>query len=280
MNKVKKQKMIDATLKVFIWAASFLTVGILAWILLYVVTKGIGHINWEFITAAPQRNGLEGGVFPMIMNTVYIILFALSIATPIGVSAAIYLVEYAKPGRVVRVIRFATETLAGIPSIIYGLFGYMFFVITLKFGWSLIAGAFTLSIMVLPTIVRTTEEALKSVPAMFREGSLALGLSKLRTITKVVLPSAIPGVLAAVILSIGRVVGETAAVYFTAGTALSRAMPESMMQSGRTLAVHLFLLAKEAISFEKAYATATVLIITVAIINFAANKIALALKRC
>ncbi len=272
--------MIDATLKVFIWAASFLTVGILAWILLYVVTKGIGHINWEFITAAPQRNGLEGGVFPMIMNTVYIILFALSIATPIGVSAAIYLVEYAKPGRVVRVIRFATETLAGIPSIIYGLFGYMFFVITLKFGWSLIAGAFTLSIMVLPTIVRTTEEALKSVPAMFREGSLALGSSKLRTITKVVLPSAIPGVLAAVILSIGRVVGETAAVYFTAGTALSRAMPESMMQSGRTLAVHLFLLAKEAISFEKAYATATVLIITVAIINFAANKIALALKRC
>lgn len=269
----------DTTLTVCIWLAAAITVGILAWILVYILINGIAHVNWEYISSAPLKNGKEGGVFPFISNTLYIILLSLAISTPIGVCAAIYLIEYAKQSRIVRIIRFATETLAGIPSIIYGLFGYIFFVITLNLRWSLIAGALTLSIMVLPTIVRTTEEALKSVPMTYREGSLALGASKLRTIIRVILPSAIPGILAAVILSIGRVVGETAAVYLTAGTALNIVAPKSVMQSGRTLAVHLYLLAKEAISFEKAYAAAAVLIFIVALVNFTANKIAAVLKR-
>jgi len=269
--KIRKVK--DFFIKSIIWVSAFSTVGILGWILFFVFVNGLPHISWSFLSEVPRRNGLEGGILPMVLNSVYVIILAISISTPIGIGAATYLTEYSKPGKIIRIIRFATETLAGIPSIIYGLFGYVFFVIVLNMGWSLLSGALTLSIMVLPTIVRTTEESIKAVPAMYREGSLALGASKLRTILKVVLPSAAPGILAAIILSIGRSVGETAAVYFTAGTALSPRIPTTVTQSGRTLAVHLFLLVKEAISFEKAYATACVLIITVTIVNYAANKI-------
>ncbi|SKC50923.1 phosphate ABC transporter membrane protein 2, PhoT family [Maledivibacter halophilus] len=260
----------DNIVKLIIWVSSFITVGILVWILAYVIKNGISEINIEYLTTAPH--GEEGGIFPMIISTIYIVLLSVIISTPIGVCAAIYLVEYAKPGKIVRLIRFATESLAGIPSIIFGLFGFIFFVTILKFGFSIIAGAITLSIMVLPTIVRTTEEALKSVPNSYREGSLALGTSKLRTIIKVVLPSAIPGILTAVILSVGRVVGETAAVYFTAG--MGRGIPTSFKESGMTLSVHLYVLAKEGISFNKAYATATILVIIVALINLSANRIA------
>lgn len=265
----------DNIIKIIIWLSSFITVGILVWILGYVIKNGIGEISIEYLTTAPH--GEEGGIFPMIVSTIYIVLLSVIISTPIGVCAAIYLVEYAKPGKIVRLIRFATESLAGIPSIIFGLFGFIFFVTILKFGFSIIAGAITLSIMVLPTIVRTTEEALKSVPNSYREGSLALGTSKLRTIVKVILPSAIPGILTAVILSIGRVVGETAAVYFTAG--MGRRIPTSVKESGMSLSVHLYLLAKEGISFNKAYATATVLIIIVALINLSANRIAARFKK-
>ncbi|MGI6297808.1 MAG: phosphate ABC transporter permease PstA [Saccharofermentanales bacterium] len=278
-KNVRTRKVKDFLVRCLIWGASFLTIGILLWILIFVFSQGLPHINWEFLTTAPKNNGVNGGVLPMIVNTLYIIILSIGIATPIGVGAAIYLQEYAKPGRIVKIIRFSTETLAGIPSIIYGLFGYVFFVIVLNMGWSLLAGGLTLSIMILPTIVRTTEEAIKAVPQSYREGSLALGASKLRTIMKVVLPSAIPGILAAIILSIGRAVGESAALYFTAGTALSRVIPKSITDSGRTLSVHLYLLAKEAISFEKAYATATVLLITVALINFAANRLGAMLLR-
>ncbi len=271
---LNKQKVIDDILRVLIWIASFITVGVLAWILIYIIANGISHINLEFLTTVPK--GEEGGILPMIITTLYIILLSIIIVAPIGICASIYLVEYAKPGKVIRLIRFATETLAGIPSIIYGLFGMIFFVTILKLGFSIIAGAITVSIMVLPTIIRTTEEALKSVPLNYREGSLALGASKLRTIVRVVLPAAIPGILAAVILSIGRIVGETAALYFTAG--MVQRMPSSVMDSGRTLSVHLYLLAKEGISFEKAYATATILVIMIAFINLAANSIAKILK--
>lgn len=252
-----------------VWLSAFLTVGILAWILIYVVINGIGHINMEFLTTVPD--GEEGGIFPMIVNTIYMIVVSLAVSTPIGVLAAIYLNEYAKPGRALRLIRFATESLAGIPSIVFGLFGMIFFVIYLKFGWSILAGSLTLSIMVLPTIVRTTEEALKSVPDAYREGSLGLGATKLRTVWKAVLPSAIPGILTAIILSVGRVVGETAAVFLTAG--MVPRVAESMFQSGRTLSVHMYLLAKEGISFELAYATATILILLVLIVNFSANRL-------
>ncbi|EOD01472.1 phosphate ABC transporter permease PstA [Caldisalinibacter kiritimatiensis] len=267
---MKKRKITDSIIKGLIWVSSFITVGILAWILLYVIINGIGEINWEFLTTAPV--GEEGGIFPMIITTVYMVLLTVVISTPIGIFAAVYLVEYAKPGKVVRIIRFATESLAGIPSIIYGLFGFIFFVTKLEMSWCILAGALTLSIMVLPTIVRTTEEALKAVPNSYREGSLALGTSKLRTIRLVVLPSALPGILAAVILSIGRVVGETAAVIFTAG--MGRDIPTSLFESGRTLSVHLYFLAKEGLSFEKAYATATILIIIILLINFTTNKLA------
>ena len=211
----------------------------------------------------------QTGILPAVAATLQMVAIALLIAAPIGISAAIYLTEYAKQGRITRTIRFATESLSGIPSIIYGLFGMLFFVKTLGWGWSLISGALTASIMILPTIVRSTEETIKSVPREFREGSYGLGATKIRTIFKIILPTASPGILAAMILSIGRVVGETAALILTAGTVLQ--VPGSIMDSGRTLSVHLYLLAKEGISFEAAFATATVLIITVLIINFSAT---------
>jgi phosphate transport system permease protein len=274
---MKNKRISDKILLFFIWFFSFITIGILAWILIYIVSKGISHINWSFISTIYRPTEGKTGIFPMIVSTIYIVLVTVAISTPIGICSAIYLVEYSKPGKILNTIRFATETLAGIPSIIYGLFGLIFFVLALHLKWSILSGALTLSIMVLPTIVRTTEEALKSVPDTYREGSLSLGATKLRTISKVILPCAIPGILTAVILSIGRIVGETAAVYLTAGYVPN--IPSSIMKSGRTLSVHLYTLAKEGISFEQAFATATVLILIVAILNFLASKIAGNIKR-
>lgn len=269
------RKFKDAILKAFIWLCGLITIGILAWILIYITSKGISHISIDFITS--EFKGDKHGIFPMIINTLYIVLLSVIISTPIGIFSAIYLVEYSKPGKMLKIIRFAIETLQGIPSIIYGLFGFIFFVTFMKFSFSLLAGALTLSIMVLPTIIRTTEEALKTVPVTYREGSLALGATKLQTIIKVVLPSAIPGILNSVILSIGRIVGETAAVYLTAG--MVTRFPQSIMDSGRTLAVHLFVLANEGFSFEEAFATATILIITVALINFITSMIAKKIRK-
>jgi len=266
---VKKGKITDTVITAMIWAAAFITVAILAWILLYVIINGIGKINWEFLTTAPKGFG-GGGIFPMIITTCYIVLLSLLIAAPIGVCSAIYLVEYAKSGKIVRIIRFATESLSGIPSIVFGLFGYLFFVTQLGWKYSLLSGSMTLSIMILPTIIRTTEESLKAIPVSYREGSLGLGASKLRTILKVVLPSALPGILIAVILSIGRIVGETAAVYFTAGFAPH--MAKSIMDSSRTLSVHMYVLTKEG-NFDSGFATATVLIIVVLTMNLIANFI-------
>jgi len=263
------RKIKDYILKVLIIGSTGLTVAILIWILAYVIMNGVGEINWEFLSTAPD--GEEGGILPMIITTFYMVFLSLMIATPIGILSSIYLVEYAKPGKTLRLIRFATESLAGIPSIVFGLFGMIFFVVFLDMGWSLISGSITLSIMVLPTIIRTTEESLKAVPDSFREGSLGLGATKLRTIWKAVLPSAIPGILASVILSIGRVVGETAAVYLTAG--MAPYIPKNVFESGRTLSVHLYMLSKEGISFEKAFATATILIILILVINFFANMV-------
>lgn len=273
MNLFRRIK--DNILLGLVYLATFFTVGILIWIVGYVVINGFKELSLDFLFTSPM--GDEGGVLPMIVSTFYIVILSLIIATPIGIGAAIYLVEYAKPGKLVRTIRFCTESLAGIPSIIFGLFGMIFFVTILKLGYSLLSGALTVSIMVLPTIIRTTEESLKSVPDSFREGSYGLGASKLRTIVKIILPSSISGILSAVILSIGRVVGETAALYFTAG--MVPRMPTSIMDSGRTLSIHMYLLAKEGVSFEKAFATATVLIIFVAIINFGANRIAKVLNK-
>lgn len=275
MINLAKRRIKDNLVKVLIWMSAFFTVGILAWILIYIILNGASEISWNFLTN--EAKGDDAGIFPMIISTIYLVLLSITISTPIGVFSAIYLVEYAKPSKIVRLIRFATESLAAIPSIIYGLFGMIFFVIALQLKFSLLSGAITLSMMILPTIIRTTEEALKAVPSAYREGSLALGASKLRTIFKVILPSAIPGILTAVILSVGRVVGETAAVYLTAG--MVPRLPTSIMDSGRTLSVHLYVLAKEGISFKQAYATALVLIAIVSIVNFISNKLGSRLKR-
>lgn len=258
----------DKILNLLIWISATLTIGILLWILIYILINGLGGISWDFLTST--SNEVENALWPMILTTIYLIVITLLISTPIGICAAIYLIEYAKPGKIVHLIRFATESLAGIPSILYGLFGMTFFAI-FDIGFSILSGAFTLSIMVLPNIVRTTEEALMAVPNDYREGSLGLGATKLKTIWHVVLPSALPGILTAVILNIGRIIGESAAVYYTVG--MVPEIPGSFLDSGRTLAVHMYLLASEMVDFDTAYATATVLIIVILIINFIANTI-------
>ena len=205
----------------------------------------------------------------MLVTTVYTIVISLVIATPIGILAAVYLQEYAKQGRLVKVIRFATESLTGIPSIIYGLFGAVFFVATLKLGMSIIAASLTLTIIVLPVIIRTTEEALKTVPRTYREGSLALGATKLQTLYKVILPSAMPGILSGVILSMGRIVGESAAIFLTAGTVA--AMPGSIFSSARTLTVHSYLVTQESGDIELAAAIGIILIVMILVLNVLAT---------
>ncbi len=271
----KKRKITDQILMALIWTFSLITVGFLVWMIVYIVSRGVSGINWEFITSEYNLYKDKTGILPMIIGTLLLIFATMVVAVPIGVSAAIYLTEYAKQGRLVRVIRFATESLSGIPSIIYGLFGYIFFKDTLKLGFSVISGALTLAIMVLPTMVRTTEEALLSVNPGYREGSLALGASRLQTIFKVVLPSAIPGIITAVILSMGRVIGETAAVIYTVGSVAKIPPIDHLLTSSvRTLSVHLYVVALEEADFVSAFATATILMVIIAVLNFTANRFA------
>lgn len=271
------RKTVDSLLKALLWICGGIAVAFLALILIYVITRGIPYINWEFLTTA-YRPGLgSNGIRDIIVGTLAMVGLTLVIAVPIGVLAAIYMGEYAKKGKVLTTIRFCVESLAGIPSILYGLFGYTFFAIQLAFGFSLLSSALTLAIMVLPVIIRSTEEALFTVPDSYREGSLALGASKLTTLFRVILPSAIPGILSAIILSMGRVMGETAAVYYTAGT-MAR-VPSSVFSSTRSLAVHLYLLVKEGLESGDAFATATILIVIVVGLNALANFIAKRLSR-
>lgn len=270
----KKRKITDFILQGLIWTFSLITVGFLAWMVIYIVSKGISGISWEFITSEYNLYKDKTGILPMIVGTLILIITTLIISVPIGVSAAIFLTEYAKQGRLVRLIRFATESLAGIPSIIYGLFGYIFFKDVLRLGFSIASGSLTMSIMVLPTIVRTTEEALLSVNPGYKEGSLALGASRLQTIIRVILPSAIPGILTAVILSMGRVIGESAAVIYTVGSVPKiPAFNRLLTSSVRTLSVHLYVVALEEADFVSAFATGTILMLIIAALNLAANKI-------
>ncbi|MFP4363869.1 MAG: phosphate ABC transporter permease PstA [Spirochaetia bacterium] len=229
------------------------------------------NLSLSFLLEPPRRAGRVGGISSIIMNTLFMIALTLLIATPIGVAAAIYLVEYAKQGKLVYILRLGTETLAGIPSIIFGLFGFIVFVNYLGIGIGLISGTLTITIMILPTIIRTSEEALKTVPASYREGSLALGATKWQTITKVVIPAATPGILTGVILAIGRAIGETAALLFTMG--FDYRMARSLTSSARVLSVHLYQLVKEGISFERAFATGTILIIIILAVNITATKL-------
>ncbi|MDP4118917.1 MAG: phosphate ABC transporter permease PstA [Bacillota bacterium] len=255
--------------------AAALTVGIMLFIVAYILVKGVPNITPELFEL--KYNTRNVSMLPSVINTIYITVLTLLIAVPVGILSAVYLVEYSKKGsKLVKIIRITTETLSGIPSIVYGLFGFLAFVIALGWGYSLIAGALTLAIMVLPTIIRTTEEALIAVPDSYREGSFGLGAGKLRTIFIIIIPTAMPGILAGIILSIGRIVGETAALIFTAGTVAE--VPSNLLGSARTLSVHMYCLLSEGLYTNQAYATAVILLVMVIGINalssFAAKKIA------
>ncbi|MBP1580865.1 MAG: phosphate ABC transporter permease PstA [Oscillospiraceae bacterium] len=251
--------------------SALFTMAVLLFLIVYILIKGLPHLTPELF--AWEYNSENVSMLPSIINTIFMTLLSLLIAAPIGIFAAIYLVEYAKRGnKVVKVIRITAETLSGIPSIVYGLFGMLFFVIALGWGNSILSGAFTLAIMILPLIIRTTEEALQSVPDLYREASFGLGAGRLRTVFRVVLPSAVPGILAGIILAIGRIVGETAALIYTAGTVAE--VPSSLFSSARTLSVHMYNLSQEGLYFNQAYATAVVLLLVVICINSLSNFIA------
>lgn len=254
-----------------IMLGAILTFSILLFLIFYILVNGLPHIKPSLF--AWTYNSENVSVMPALINTVVMTFFSLLIAVPFGIFSAIFLVEYSGKGnKFVEVIRLTTETLSGIPSIVYGLFGMLFFVNTLEWGFSLMAGAFTLAIMILPLIMRTTEEALKAVPDSYREGSFGLGAGKLRTVFRIVLPSAVPGILAGIILAIGRIVGETAALIYTAGTVAQ--IPDNVMGSGRTLAVHMYMLSSEGLYMDQAYATAVILLVLVVGINAISSVIA------
>lgn len=246
-------------------AATFLCLAIVAFVLAFVLGKGLPQLSWDFLFTNPRNMGKEGGILPALVGTLLLSLFAIVLALPLGLLTAVFLSEYTQEGRLTRAIRFGTDCLAGIPSILFGLFGYIFFVTTLRMGWSMVAGALTLAVMVLPTIIRTSEEALRSVPQNWREVSLSLGATRWETVRKIVLPNALPGIVTGVMLSFGRSIGETAAVIYTAGSSLR--MPRSAFDSVRTLAVHFYILAREGISVEKAYGSAAVLVLSVLVVN-------------
>lgn len=259
-----KKKPGSLILLILVSLAALITALLVIVLVAYILIKGIPNLNaglfeWNYTTD-------NSSMMPAIINTITMTLLSLLLAGPIGIFSAIYMTEYAKKGnKLVGIIRTTTETLAGIPSIVFGLFGQLLFVLACGFDYSMLAGALTLAIMVLPTIMRTTEEALLSVPDAYREGSFGLGAGRLRTVFRVVLPSAVPGILAGVILSVGRIVGETAALIYTAGTVAG--IPENLMGSGRTLSVHMYALLNEGLYMEQAYATAVILLLMVVLIN-------------
>ena len=264
-------------LRILVILSAIITAGVVLFLIGYILYHGVpnltmpGLFSWKF-TAENQS------MMPSIINTVIMIALTLMLAVPIGVFAAIYLVEYSKRGnRFVKIIRVTAETLSGIPSIVYGLFGYIVFVITLGWSFTLLSGVITMAIMILPLIMRTTEEALMAVPDSFREGSFGLGAGRLRTVFRIVLPSSVPGILSGVILAIGRIVGESAALIFTSGT--NPVVPKSLFSSASTLSVHLYTLLNEGRYTDQAYATAVVLLIVVIIINALSSVVAKKLSR-
>ena len=254
----------DAVFRVFPWLAAIFTFGALLFLIGHILVNGVPYLRPSLF--ALEYNTENVSLLPALVTTVFMVLLSLLIAAPLGLFTAIYLVEYAKRGsRLVRLVRVTAETLSGIPSIVYGLFGSLFFVSWLGWGYSLLAGTFTLSIMILPLIMRTAEESLKAVPDTYREGSFGLGAGRLRTVFRIVLPAAAPGILAGVILAMGRIVGETAALIYTAGTVAQ--IPTSLLASGRTLAIHMYALSSEGLYTGQAYATAVVLLVLVVGIN-------------
>ena len=278
VNCFKMQAVTTASkvLGITVWLAAGVNILSLISLIGYILAQGIPYLSWELFALEYTTQNVS--LFPALVDTILMVTVALSLAAPIGISTAIYFVEYAKKGnKFVSIMDMTTDTLAGIPSVVYGLFGLLFFVIYLQMGYSLLAGACTVAIMILPVIIRTTEEALQAVPISYREGSYALGANKLRTVLVVVLPAAVPGILAGIILSIGRIMGETAALIYTAGTVAQ--LPEDLFSSGRSLAVHLYVLASEGLFVEQAFATAVVLVIITVIINGASTWMAGKLMR-
>jgi phosphate transport system permease protein len=252
------------------WLAALIIGMILLAVTGYIFFRGFEVINLDFILSKPGAGGKTGGILTPILGTLYTTLGALLTAVPVGIGTAIYLEEYARRQNFFAyLVNLTSETLAGIPSIVYGLFGFVFFVLYLDLGWSIISGSLTLAIMILPTITRTAQEAILAVPREYRENSLALGASRWQTVSRIVLPSAIPGIMTGIILSVGRAVGETAALILTAGSSLG--MPESLADPARTMSVHLYILAMEGLSMPRAFGTALVIVVIVLIINFLAN---------
>ena len=261
----------DLILRGVVYFCGIITISVLVFMIGYICIKGVPYLNSSLFSLKYTSENCS--VIPALVNTILITLLALLVSVPLGVGSAIYLVEYAKKdNKFVKVVRMTTETLTGIPSIIYGLFGMLLFVGFFKWGYSILAGSFTVAIMILPTIMRTTEEALLAVPDSYREGSFGLGAGKLRTVFRIVLPSAVSGILSGIILAIGRVVGETAALIYTTGTVAQ--IPANVFGSGRTLAIHMYVLSSEGLHTNQAFATAVVLLIMVVGINALAGLIA------
>jgi len=258
-------------MKALLWTLTGFTLFILVFIIVNISIKGLPQVTPSFLLKEPMDMGRAGGIFSTIVATVYVTVLAIVLASPLGVGTAIYLTEYTREGWVTRIIRFGSECLAGVPSIILGLFGFVLFVMKLGFGWSILSGGLTLAIMVLPIIIRTSEEAIKAVPQEYRLVCYSLGLSKWQTITRIVLPSALPGISTGIMLSVGRSLGETAVLLFTAGAALRT--PLSLFDSGRTMAVHFYILAREGISMPNAYGTAAILMISILLINVVAYSL-------
>ena len=269
MNRVIPPKNAQIVMNVIFWAAGILTVLILLVIIGYVLINGLPVFSLEFLLGSPIDAGREGGIFPMIVSTFYVTFIAIVVASPIGVLSAIYLAEYSGQNRIVRAIRFGSQTLASIPSIIFGLFGLAFFVVFLQLGFCVLSGGLTLALMALPTILSTSEISLIAVPTSYREGSLAIGATKWQTVYKVVLPAAMPGIITGIILGMARAIEETAAILYTVGAATQ--IPISVFDPARPLPLHLYYLATEGISLENAYGTAAVLIIIILVITLVTN---------
>jgi phosphate transport system permease protein len=259
----------QAIAKFFIWIAALSTIAVMILILFQILKEGLPVLHLRFFLDSPKEMGREGGIFSSIIGTVALTLVAIVVGAPLGVGTAVFLREYTRESKISRLIRFGTDCLAGVPSIIFGLFGFVFFVIRLNMGWSILSGGLTLAAMILPTVISTAEESIKAIPYSYREVSYSLGGTKWQTVTRVVLPNALPGIFTGILLSIGRSIGETAAVILTAGSSL--VMPTSLFSPIRTMSVHFYILAREGISMKMAYGTGAALILLVLMINMVAQ---------
>jgi phosphate transport system permease protein len=269
MNRIIIPKHADRIMDVIFWGVGILAIAILVMVIGYLLYLGLPQINLTFLFTDPIDNGAAGGIWPSIVSTFYITIVALAVAAPLGVLAAVYLAEYSGENTFVKAIRFATETLASVPSIVFGLFGLAFFVVYLQMGFSILAGGLTLALMAIPTILRTSEVAIETVPQSYKEGSMALGSSKWQTVIRVVIPAAIGGITTGIILGMARAIEETAAILYTVGSTTT--VPVSLFDGGDPLPLHLYTLATEGISLPNAYGTAAVLVILILVITFSTN---------